>query len=171
MPASKSWPVPPNEATATNPETSPKQVTRSGPPVRKPSRNRSFCIPLRPSRLCGYPLISMKSLPRLLSLAILSFSFTAFAAEESPEDAKIRASVPLGGDFKPNPKVGTFVVVGHGARIIVSKDDGKTWKQAFFAAPGADHGPWPRKPSPTPRASAPGRGRQWGGCDCGALDR
>jgi photosystem II stability/assembly factor-like uncharacterized protein len=85
----------------------------------------------------------MKSLPLILSFVILSF--TAFAAEESPEDAKIRASIPLGGDFKPNPKVGAFVVVGHGARIIVSKDDGKTWKQAFFAAPGADHGPWATK--------------------------
>jgi photosystem II stability/assembly factor-like uncharacterized protein len=85
----------------------------------------------------------MKSLPLVLVSAILSV--TAFAAEESPEDAKIRASIPLGGDFKPNPKVGAFVVVGHGARIITSKDDGKTWKQAFFAAPGADHGPWATK--------------------------
>ncbi|MFM7607163.1 MAG: hypothetical protein ACKO8Z_18445 [Prosthecobacter sp.] len=76
------------------------------------------------------------------TLALSFLAFTAFAAEESPEDAKIRASIPLGGNFKPNPKVGAFVVVGHGARIIVSKDDGKTWKQAFFAAPGADHGPW-----------------------------
>jgi len=82
----------------------------------------------------------MKPLPLLLVSAI--FSFTTFAAEESSDDAKIRASIPLGGDFKPNPKVGAFVVVGHGARIITSKDDGKTWKQAFFAAPGADHGPW-----------------------------
>ncbi len=85
----------------------------------------------------------MKPLPLLLASAI--FSFTTFGAEESPEDAKIRASIPLGGDFKPNPKVGAFVVVGHGARIITSKDDGKTWKQAFFAAPGADHGPWATK--------------------------
>jgi hypothetical protein len=85
----------------------------------------------------------MKPLPLLLASAI--FSFTTLGAEESPEDAKIRASIPLGGDFKPNPKVGAFVVVGHGARIITSKDDGKTWKQAFFAAPGADHGPWATK--------------------------
>ena len=87
----------------------------------------------------------MKPLPLFLSSAILSFSFATFAAEESPEDAKIRASIPFGGDFKPNPKIGAFVVVGHGARILVSKDDGRTWKQAFFAAPGADHGPWATK--------------------------
>lgn len=81
----------------------------------------------------------MKSLAFALTL---SLACTGSAAEESPEDARIRASIPLGGDFKPNPKVGAFVVVGHGARIIVSKDDGQTWKQTFFAAPGADHGPW-----------------------------
>ena len=85
----------------------------------------------------------MKS--RILSLAFLLLAATVVVAEEIPEDAKIRDSIPLGGDFRPNPKVGAFVVVGHGARIIVSKDDGQTWKQAFFAAPGADHGPWATK--------------------------
>jgi photosystem II stability/assembly factor-like uncharacterized protein len=85
----------------------------------------------------------MKPLPLLLVSAILSFS--TFAAEESPADAKIRADIPLGGGLKPNPKVPAFVVVGHGARIITSKDDGKTWKQTFFAMPGADHGPWATK--------------------------
>jgi len=77
-------------------------------------------------------------LPFLLAL-------TAFAANESPEDVKLREAIPFGGDFKPQPKVGAFVVVGHGARILTSKDDGKTWKQTFFAAPGADHGPWATK--------------------------
>lgn len=85
----------------------------------------------------------MKPLPLLLVSAILSFS--TFAAEESPADAKIRADIPLGGGLKPNPKVPAFVVVGHGARIITSKDEGKTWKQTFFAMPGADHGPWATK--------------------------
>jgi BNR/Asp-box repeat len=85
----------------------------------------------------------MKS--RILTLALILLAATAVVAEEIPDDTKIRDSIPLGGDFQPNPKVGAFVVVGHGARIIVSKDDGQTWKQAFFAAPGADHGPWATK--------------------------
>lgn len=80
-----------------------------------------------------------------LIAATALISFATFAAEESADDVKIRQSIPLGGDFKPQPKVGAFVVVGHGGRIIVSKDDGVTWKQAFFAAPGADHGPWATK--------------------------
>lgn len=81
---------------------------------------------------------------KMLLLPLL-LTVTAFAANESPEDIKIREGIPFGGDFKPNPKVGAFVVVGHGARILTSKDDGKTWKQASFAAPGADHGPWATK--------------------------
>lgn len=64
----------------------------------------------------------------------------ALSADESHEDVKIRESIPFVGDFKPEPKVGSFVVVGHGMLIIVSKNDGKTWKQAFFATPGA--GSW-----------------------------
>lgn len=85
----------------------------------------------------------MKPLPILLASALLLL--TTFAAEESPADVKLRTDIPMGGALKPNPKVPTFVVVGHGARIIVSKDDGKKWQQTFFAAPGADHGAWATK--------------------------
>ncbi|MCP5541031.1 MAG: exo-alpha-sialidase [Akkermansiaceae bacterium] len=67
-------------------------------------------------------------------------------AAESPEAIaaaeKRREEIPLGGDFIPNPQVPAFVVVGHGGRIIVSKDDGKTWTQTFFGYPAADHGVW-----------------------------
>jgi photosystem II stability/assembly factor-like uncharacterized protein len=84
-------------------------------------------------------------IPATFLLASAFLTLTSFAAEESPEDVKIRADIPLGGTLKPNPKVPAFVVVGHGARIIVSKDDGKTWQQTFFAAPGADHGAWATK--------------------------
>jgi photosystem II stability/assembly factor-like uncharacterized protein len=85
----------------------------------------------------------MNSLPLILSFAI--FSSTTFAAEESPADATIREEIPLGGGLKPNPIAPAFIVVGHGARILTSKDDGQTWQQTFFAAPGADHGPWATK--------------------------
>jgi hypothetical protein len=49
---------------------------------------------------------------------------------------------PAWGDFKPDPKVPVFVAVGHGARIVLSRDDGQTWKQVFWGYPGADHGGW-----------------------------
>ncbi|TLD70373.1 exo-alpha-sialidase [Phragmitibacter flavus] len=87
----------------------------------------------------------MKFLAALLLTLTFLLTHAGWAAEESPADTKLRTDIPLGGNLKPNPKVPTFVVVGHGARILVSKDDGKTWQQTFFSAPGADHGPWATK--------------------------
>ena len=79
-------------------------------------------------------------------ICLLILASTPCIAAESPElvaaGEKRREEIPLGGDFKPVPKVPTFVVCGHGGRILVSKDDGKTWKQMFCGADGADHGVW-----------------------------
>ena len=85
---------------------------------------------------------------RTMSLiACLALGSQLLAAPPPPDapGEKRRAEIPLGGDFKPDPKVPAFVVVGHGGRIIVSKDDARTWTQAFFGHPGADHGPWATK--------------------------
>lgn len=83
--------------------------------------------------------------PTLLSLLLLG-SISTGSTAESPEaiaaGEKRREEIPLGGDFRPDPKVPAFVVVGHGGRILLSKDDGKTWSQTFFGAPSADHGVW-----------------------------
>jgi photosystem II stability/assembly factor-like uncharacterized protein len=80
-------------------------------------------------------------LPLLASLVVtLSISAAESPASIAAGEKKL-AEIALGGDFKPDPEVPAFVVVGHGGRIIVSKDDGKTWTQAFFGHPGADHGP------------------------------
>ena len=56
-----------------------------------------------------------------------------------------RKEIPLGGDFQPDPKSPVFVAVGHGGRILLSRDDGKTWKQIFWGHSGSDHGPWATK--------------------------
>ena len=74
---------------------------------------------------------------------------TADAADPPPEFVKAglhrRAEIPLGGDFKPDPKSPVFVAVGHGGRTLVSRDDGKTWQQVFWGFAGSDHGPWATK--------------------------
>jgi photosystem II stability/assembly factor-like uncharacterized protein len=71
------------------------------------------------------------------------------AADEPPEFVaaamKRRAEIPLGGDFQPDPKLPVFVAVGHGGRILLSRDDGQTWQQVFWGHPGSDHGPWATK--------------------------
>jgi hypothetical protein len=52
------------------------------------------------------------------------------AADPPPEFAEAalgrRAEIPLGGDFKPDPQQPVFVAVGHGGRILLSRDDGQT---------------------------------------------
>jgi photosystem II stability/assembly factor-like uncharacterized protein len=83
---------------------------------------------------------------RLLPLILALLTATAFAAEPPAEwvaaGEKRREQIPLGGDFKPAAKVPVLVAVGHGARVVLSRDDGKTWTQVFFGYPGADHGGW-----------------------------
>ena len=56
-----------------------------------------------------------------------------------------REEIPLGGNFQPDPKSPAFVAVGHGGRILLSRDDGSTWKQVFWGIAGSDHGPWATK--------------------------
>jgi photosystem II stability/assembly factor-like uncharacterized protein len=93
--------------------------------------------------MCARLILPMKTC--LLLTTALLLTLTGFAAPDLPADAKIRAGIPLGGGLQPALEAPAFVVVGHGARILTSKDDGKTWTQTFFAAPGADHGPWATK--------------------------
>lgn len=64
------------------------------------------------------------------------------AVPSNEASEKRRAEIPLGGSLEPEPTVPVFVAVGHGARIVVSRDDGETWEQVFFGMPGADHGDW-----------------------------
>lgn len=83
---------------------------------------------------------------RATFLIPILFSVASLPAADSPEAVAAaeqrREAIPLGGDFTPNPTAPAFVVVGHGGRILVSKDDAKTWTQSFYGAPGADHGVW-----------------------------
>lgn len=91
------------------------------------------------------PSVSFSRL-HIVGLLLLSLSLAAHAAPAVDEAAEQkRLAIPLGGDFKPDPTVPAFVVVGHGGRILVSKDDGQTWAQAFFGHPGSDHGVWATK--------------------------
>ena len=56
-----------------------------------------------------------------------------------------RQEISLGGNFKPDPKSPVFVAVGHGGRILLSRDDGQSWEQVFWGHAGSDHGPWATK--------------------------
>ena len=86
----------------------------------------------------------------MTALCLLQFAaISLLAAEVPPEFVQAalerRKEIPLGGDFRPDPKSRVFVAVGHGGRIVLSRDDGKTWKQVFWGHAGSDHGPWATK--------------------------
>jgi hypothetical protein len=85
----------------------------------------------------------------LVSVLCLLSAGSLMAADPPPgfEAAalKRRAEIPRGGDFQPDPRSPVFVAVGHGGRILLSRDDGRTWQQVFWGFPGSDHGPWATK--------------------------
>ena len=90
----------------------------------------------------------MNTTTRVLASSLVTFvAFTSPAvAKDTPgqeaAQEKIRAAIPLGGNFDPSSEEGIFVAAGHGLNVVASRDDGKTWKQVFYGGPGGDHGPW-----------------------------
>lgn len=85
-----------------------------------------------------------------LWLSLLAAMAHPVAAAEVPAEFQAaadrrRAEIPLGGDFEPDPLEPALVAVGHGGRILLSRDDGRHWKQVFWGHPGSDHGPWATK--------------------------
>ncbi len=101
----------------------------------------------------------MNDRKRLITVCVIalsvSFTFSAFGQKKkrtpptaeqkaktvlkhAKEDVR-RKEIPLGGDFKPNPKDPVIVAADMGLRIVMSRDDGKTWNEVFFGFPAHDH--------------------------------
>ncbi|MEM9016285.1 MAG: sialidase family protein [Verrucomicrobiota bacterium] len=92
----------------------------------------------------------MKSILIFYAVTLTAFSSAGLRAADLPPEfvaaeEKARAAIPLGGDFQPDPKVPVFVAVGHGGRIVLSRDDGESWDQVYFGHLGSDHSPWATK--------------------------
>jgi hypothetical protein len=90
----------------------------------------------------------MKYLTRILIL--LHLTTISVCAEELPAgfikgSEERRERISLGGNFRPSPNAPVFVAVGHGGRILMSRDDGKSWSQVHWGYPGSDHGLWATK--------------------------
>ena len=68
-------------------------------------------------------------------------SISAFA--QNPKFAPVRTDIPMGGSLAPKQEVPVFAVSSkQGMRILVSRDDGKTWKQTFLATDSKEDGGW-----------------------------
>ena len=79
-------------------------------------------------------------------MAILSAAFFAlsiFAFAQNPKFAPVRTDIPMGGNLSPRKEESVFAVCSkQGMRILVSRDDGKTWNQTFLATNSGEDGGW-----------------------------
>lgn len=70
-----------------------------------------------------------------------AMSITAFA--QNPRFAPVRTDLPTGGNLSPRQEEPVFAVCSkQGMRILVSRDDGMTWKQTFLATDSREDGGW-----------------------------
>ena len=83
----------------------------------------------------------MKNRVAILSAAFFALSIFAFA--QNPKFAPVRTDIPMGGNLSPRKEESVFAVCSkQGMRILVSRDDGKTWNQTFIATNSGEDGGW-----------------------------
>ena len=83
----------------------------------------------------------MKNRVAILSAAFFALSIFAFA--QNPKFAPVRTDIPMGGNLSPRKEESVFAVCSkQGMRILVSRDDGKTWNQTFLATNSGEDGGW-----------------------------
>ena len=62
---------------------------------------------------------------------------------QNPKFAELRNDIPQGGKLDPKQEEPVFAVCSkQGMRVLVSRDDGKTWKQTFLATDSKEDGGW-----------------------------
>lgn len=75
----------------------------------------------------------------LLSVVTGSMSVNA----QQKKFAAVRTDIPLGGALTPKQETPVFAVCSkQGMRILVSRDDGLSWKQTFLATESREDGGW-----------------------------
>lgn len=76
-------------------------------------------------------------------LAVSIVALASSASAQNPKFAPVRTDIPLGGSLMPKQEEPVFAVCSkQGMRILVSRDDGKTWKQSFLATDSVEDGGW-----------------------------
>ena len=72
---------------------------------------------------------------------LLALRSSVFA--QNPKFASVRTDIPMGGNLSPRQEEPIFAVCSkQGMRVLVSRDDGKTWKQTFLATDSREDGGW-----------------------------
>ncbi len=80
---------------------------------------------------------------RKASSWILLLALSISAVGQNPKFAPVRTDIPMGGKLSPKQEEPVFAICSkQGMRILVSRDDGKTWKQTFLATHSREDGGW-----------------------------
>tara|TARA_R110002096_G_scaffold59069_4_gene148319 strand:- start:2086 stop:3183 length:1098 start_codon:yes stop_codon:yes gene_type:complete len=79
--------------------------------------------------------------PRSLLLLLSLVAISPVWAQK--KHAPIREDIPFGGNLNPKMEEPVFAVASkQGGRILVSRDDGKTWEQTFLGTDSLEDGGW-----------------------------
>ena len=74
---------------------------------------------------------------------LLLYSLSTPASAQNSKFAPIRDDIPMGRKLSPKSEEAVFAVCSkQGMRVLVSRDDGKTWKQTFVATESKEDGGW-----------------------------
>ncbi|MCA8995079.1 MAG: exo-alpha-sialidase [Planctomycetaceae bacterium] len=77
------------------------------------------------------------------SAAALVLSLCAFQVQAQSKHVEVRPDIPFGGKLNPRQEEPVFAVCSkQGMRILVSRDDGKTWEQTFLGTDSKEDGGW-----------------------------
>ncbi len=77
----------------------------------------------------------------LMTAVVLTLFVVPVDAQKKP--APIRGDIPYGGRLTPRMEEPVFAVCSkQGMRILVSRDDGRTWKQTFLGTDSLEDGGW-----------------------------
>lgn len=80
---------------------------------------------------------------RLLNCLCLLVAGMATVAAQNPKFVVARTDIPLGGKLVPQQQQPVFAVCSkQGMRVLVSRDDGRTWQQTFLATDSQEDGGW-----------------------------
>ncbi len=80
---------------------------------------------------------------RIALITIATLFICAGTALAQEKHDSIRADIPYGGHLVPRMEEPVFAVCSkQGMRILVSRDDGKTWKQTFLGTDSLEDGGW-----------------------------
>ncbi len=83
----------------------------------------------------------MKNRVEITAIAFLAMVISAVA--QNPKFAPLRTDIPMGGKLSPKEEEPVFAICSkQGMRTLVSRDDGKTWKQTFLATDSREDGGW-----------------------------